>query len=547
MWAGGAPDLAAWWSEDGRAGGVPGGGLATGFPRALAGLAVGGWGFEDPDRPTLGRPWPGLLGVAPALSFYDTLAFAGAAGPAGGDWARALARGMSASQPRAAGPRTRAVFGLRSGDPEVDEATLVVARRAAGWNAGVEMLSGTRGPSGALGRAGRHLWGASASARLGAHRLALAGSQRGAASALASGEGQAGHAGSGAAAWRWEGAARWAGARLERAYTAHESYSGFFATSRRDADRLGAVLEGGARGAAGQLAARVEVARERVRRDVDPAFERRATATWAGLAATRPLGEGMLELEGGGGWHERLDAAVFAPAARYRFAAGPARGGVGLERLVRPLWSDLAPGVEPFLQDTWALGMEAAWERPGSARLAARSWFGRTRDRAVVARLPLEDLWLRLGVARDPERWDFALLVVGGAWRAGALAAGAEGFALARDRGALQPAVDPGAGFRAHAEWGVALFQRDLDVRLRAEAAGVGSRESEGAVPRRLAGYVTWGAAAALTLADVTLTLRARNLEDRVREQPWIDLVTGREALGPARTVESTLVWRLLD
>jgi hypothetical protein len=293
----------------------------------------------------------------------------------------------------------------------------------------------------------------------------------------------------------------------------------------------------------------------RVRRDVDPAFDRRATAVWGGLRATRGVASGELELEAGGGRHDRIGGGVFAPAVRYRSATRAVRGSAGIERMVVPLWSDLAPGTGGFLQDTWALRMEAEWARdpslaagiPGAASVGLRAIAGRTRDRALVARLPIEDLWLRLGVERDPGRWDFGLLTAGASWAGRAVAAGAEGFVLARDGRAAQAQVDPAAGFRAHGEWRGSYFKDDLALRLRITAAGVGPRESDAFPARRLPGYVTWEGGLTLSIADASVTIRARNLEDVGREQAWIDLATGREAVGTGRTLETVLLWRLFD
>uniref|UniRef100_A0A832I5M8 TonB-dependent receptor n=1 Tax=Eiseniibacteriota bacterium TaxID=2212470 RepID=A0A832I5M8_UNCEI len=477
--------------------------------------------------------------------FADSLAAAAAAAPPGGGWGVALATGDAATSFAPAGARTRSVFVARSGDPQIDETALAVERRGARGGARIELLSGTRAGAGAFGRAGRHRWGLDAWGRRGAHRLETGFVQAGAATSLASGEGQDASAGAGFARWRWSDRSAWAAAGIERAYSAHESFAAFFAASRRDAEDERAWAAGGRGLGGGSVAARLEVSRARVRRDADPAFDRTARGVWGGVRVARTVGDGTLELDAGGGRHGRLGGA-FAPALRYRVAHGAVAACAAVERLVSPVWSDLAPGTVPFLQDTWALRMESAWSRPG-AHAALGGLVGRTADRALVARLPIEDLWLRLGAARDAGRWDFALLSGSASWSGRALGAGAEGFALARDRRAAQARVDPAAGLRAWGEWRGTFFAGDLGVRLRLEGAGVGERESEAAAPRRLAPYLTWGATLALTLADATVFVRARNLEDRIREQAWVDLATGREALGAGRTVETVLVWRLFD
>jgi hypothetical protein len=126
------------------------------------------------------------------------------------------------------------------------------------------------------------------------------------------------------------------------------------------------------------------------------------------------------------------------------------------------------------------------------------------------------------------------------------LGAGGSGYVLWRDVSALQPRVDPAAGFGIHGEARTALFQRDLGVALRGEVEGVGAREGE-FTSRPLPAYLTFGASLTLTLADATFTLRARNLENKRREEVWLDPVAGVEALGPGRELRLMLSWKLFD
>jgi outer membrane receptor protein involved in Fe transport len=148
---------------------------------------------------------------------------------------------------------------------------------------------------------------------------------------------------------------------------------------------------------------------------------------------------------------------------------------------------------------------------------------------------------------RDPEVDAFVLGALEGEWRFSRFRLGGDGFVLGRESHAIQPDVDPAAGFRAWAESRFALFQNDLGVLLRLDAAGVGERESEAVTPLTIPGYVTFGLTARLELGDALVTIRARNLEDRRRIQPWVDLATGREALSPGRTIETSLTWTLFN
>jgi len=84
-------------------------------------------------------------------------------------------------------------------------------------------------------------------------------------------------------------------------------------------------------------------------------------------------------------------------------------------------------------------------------------------------------------------------------------------------------------------------------VTFRLDGALVGPRESESVSPRRLDGYVTSGASAIVTLGDAMVVLRMNNLENQRHEEAWIDLATGREALGPAREMRLSVMVRLSD
>jgi hypothetical protein len=158
-------------------------------------------------------------------------------------------------------------------------------------------------------------------------------------------------------------------------------------------------------------------------------------------------------------------------------------------------------------------------------------------------------VWLIMvvGVARDPARYDFGLLLAGGGWRRGHAAVEAEGFALARDHGPLQPSVDPSRGARGSAEWSFRAFQDDLGVTLRAEVEGMGPRESETTPPRRLRATAGLGAAAVLTLGDAVVTVRGLNLGGRVREETWVDSATGNLARGAGREFRLSVLWPLFN
>jgi hypothetical protein len=165
----------------------------------------------------------------------------------------------------------------------------------------------------------------------------------------------------------------------------------------------------------------------------------------------------------------------------------------------------------------------------------------------VIERLPLEALAMRSGYREDPEPYHFGLLVADLGWTSPSVSIGAEGFALARDAGTIQPLVDPARGGRVVAAAQMHFFQGDLGVRPRAEAWLFGPRESEASPAHVLPGYVTATVALELTIADAMVTIEGRNLEDQPRPQTWVDSSTGVEALGPGREIRTTLTWRLWD
>jgi hypothetical protein len=535
------PSLDAWWSEPGRPGSLPQGWLATGMPLTVAGHVVGGLRARDDERSAPRGPWPGLVSDAHPLGWADSLAVR--CEPVGGpDGGLALAR---TTREWPGGRRARALFGYVSGDGGVEETSLLAERGDELHALRVELESSARGPAGSLGLAGRHAWGLAARTARGAHRFDASYAQRGAADELArlaiseAGAGEAGHL-----RWRWEGGDRHASLRLERAYDARSSFGAALVRSRRDASTAGATLEAGRAGSRGTLDATLAWTTARVRRDVDARADRRDDALWAELRATRPARDGGLAAALGvahasaaGGWE-------LVPSVAYRFGAVGTRGRLSLARVVTPVWSDLASGQRAFLQRTWAGGWDVALgEGAGQARLGFVG--GITHDRALVARLPLADWWLRQGVRREYGRTPFALTTLSARWDGRVLVADAEGFALAlADRGSR---ADPSHGGRAAVGLKRALFTGDLQVDVRAEVEALAARAIEGGGGRTVPAVATLGGTLALRIADATLAFRLRNLEDRVRQEPWIDPATGAPALGLGRELRFALTWAIAD
>src|SRR5439155_19032759 len=121
-------------------------------------------------------------------------------------------------------------------------------------------------------------------------------------------------------------------------------------------------------------------------------------------------GGGRARFDLGGGHHGIIGTTDVAPGISYRVETPRFEASAGIERLLDPVWSDLAPGETPFLQRTWVGVLESGWRSSGRGRIEARFLFGRTRDRALVARLPLQEMTLREGIRRDRAIYDFGLL-----------------------------------------------------------------------------------------------------------------------------------------
>jgi hypothetical protein len=243
-----------------------------------------------------------------------------------------------------------------------------------------------------------------------------------------------------------------------------------------------------------------------------------------------------------------------APSAEFRVRARGFDTALGIERMLTPVWADLAAGTKPFLQHAWIGTVRLASAQPGAWRTRASLRAGRVYSRALLERLPLEELWLRRGLRAEFGTYDLALAEGGVEWQGRHAGAGLEGFGLAHRSTATPvgiaraPASDPDAGFRAWLGGHVLLLGGDLGVALRGEAAGVGVREAQVEPVRRVSGFVTFALVGQLTLLDdAIIVLRARNLEDRVRAGLWIDSATGLPALAEGRSLTLSLVWRLFN
>jgi hypothetical protein len=541
-------DLPEWARQAGQVGNWPVAGPGDGYPLAIAGLALGAWGVLEPVAGADEFAHPGIAAAREPLAWFDSLGVSAGEGAAWAGFGAPLANVTFV--PVARPQRTRAMFHFHDGDFGLDENGLAVERGDSLRFLRAGSYAATRGPRGPLGIAGRHIWGVTGRGTIGAHTIEAAYVQRGLASNLQSGEDQSLSGESGRVTWRFRRDGLRAGLTAARGRDGDESFLPDRDTaerSHRDAERNAITLEAGSTRGSQDLDVRLAWSNTKVRRTFGPQFSREAQALWGAVRLTRPAGDGALDLALGAGHHEVFGGWDLAPSAVYRFGSAPIRGRVLIERMLAPTWTDLRPGVEPFLQRTWVAGWEIDAASAGGAVGDLGILLGSSRDRAIVERLPLEEQWLRNGIARDPERYDFGLFTAGGAWRMGPVVANLRGFGLARPKSAVQPAVDPPFGGRGGLGIAFAAFQRELVAVLRAEVEGVGPRESEAATPRRLDGYATFTLAASFSLGDAELTFRALNLEDEARPQTWIDPATGREALGVGREFRIGFVWKIYN
>jgi hypothetical protein len=544
----GLPDAASWWSLPGRVLWQPGAAAGLAPPPSFAGLVRGGWRLAEPGRAPAALPWPGVAQARAPLAWYDSLG-PGPGGAADG-WDGAVAD--VAGAPITGMGRARSAFSMGSGSAGLDENAVTLAREDSLYGLGLDAMSGTRGATAGVERMGRHLWGARVRLARGAHRFGGALGQRGAATKLESGEEQAARGQSGTAGWSWgRGGTRWS-ADFARGLAQHESFGGGLIASDRAAQetRLGAGF-GLSRGGR-DLATRLAWSEAEVRRQGFGAFARRARSLWAAASGGAPVAGGRLTLSLGAGRHGGVGRFEVAPGAEFARRLGGLAATARLERLLTPVWADLAPGTEPFLQHAWVGGLRVSTTDTGAWRTRAGLRGGRVYSRALADRQPLEELWLRGGLRREWGAYDFAL-AEGGIEAAGRrFDGGLEGFGLVR-RSTWAPggpaAVDhdPGAGFRAWLGGRARLFGGDLGLGVRGELAGVGAREAGTTVVRRLPAYVTFALLGEVELGDVTAVWRLSHLEDRARDGAWTDRATGLPVVEGRRELQMRLVWRLFN
>jgi hypothetical protein len=565
-----AQTLPQWWGGAGRPGYAPDAEYAGGMQWTLAGLVAGSWTLRDPIT-AASVPAPGVVEAQVPMAWYDSAAvIVGEDGAWSGYGAGiATAQGFVRAP---SGSRPRAMLAIVNGSDALDRNSIFITRgQESGWLRG-GATGDQRGGMGDLGLAGDHLWTVAAGTKRGANWLDAGFTQRGMGESQRTGteddqfsgvsegaRGQSQHAGWSRAFGRDSLALNLASGFDSRAVV---PLDGISSTVWRDAHENDADLQWWRRSGERSYALRVNVRDSRVVRAVAAPIQRWSMrSTWLSARTTQPLAGGALDLQFGVGSDRTPAGPTFAPGASWRTGRAGRSLRLFAERALAPVWSELEYGVEPFTQDTWLGGLDAAAGRPDVASAASLTLLaGQTGSRATQLRYPIRAESFVIGWRRDTETYRFAL-VQGTAsthWRA--LAWDATGYALARPIVTSQPRVDPGLGARTGIETRFKVFAGDLGIRLRVEGAYVGARETDARqvyyaggppVPEvMLHAFGTLAVAATFTLGDATIALRAEGLGTGRHPESWVDpsqspgFIFARDA-GPQMRVEAT--WPLFN
>jgi hypothetical protein len=567
------------WTAPGRPGWVADYHMGTGLPWNYLGLVAGGVALRDGLLPNAARPWPGIDEIVAPRPWYDSTAVVVGEG---GGW-----RGFGASlvdmQAIAGVPvgrRPRAAVTLVNGSSAVDRNGLMISRGGDQSWARAGALDEERSGSGFLGQRGQHVWFGELGRRYGAHTFSGAFAQRGTGGGTRSsfefftnnpppyvGFQEATRGEAGYFNWAWTGENRSLTARWSRSHDHRESYESelFTFLAEREAQDNAVTVEATAGAGERSHGLRLELHRAQVRRMLDPfsapipltqpAFDVAQQTAWIAVRDQRPLAKGTLEAHIGAGYVDSPGRSQerwqLAPSATWRLGPPERRLRLYAERIVTPIFSDLAPGVRPFVQDTWLAGADVTLGLPSRQWLEVGGLAAEIGNRAWLVVSPVRDMALRYGWSADLVRVQDAMLTVATGVRRGAWALEASGYSRVRPQGSQPAQVDPAVGARARAETGFRTFQGDLGVLLRVEAAWVGPRENESlpeyfAPPRPLEGYGTYSAVAAMQLGDATLAFRVTNLEDIAHPQSWTDPSSpplGTPADGSGRQYRFEISW----
>ena len=578
--------LAERWTAPGSPGFVDDFDMGNALPLSFMSLVAGGVRVRDRQVAAQG-PWPGIDDIQPTLAWSDSTAIVIGERAAWDGFRAGLVDLRTFANPPQGG-HPRAAFSLINGSSGDDRTGLRLERgNGNDWlRGGAE--SDQRAGTGLLGRRGAHVWFLDASRTRGAHTFTASYAQRGSANTIRrnldfvdpdpfnlfnrppfSGFEETARGESGNVAWTIANGVRHATLRLSRSHDHRESFESpfqgfFFPFSEREAQENRAEIEAASGTDDHGHGLRLEYAHGRVFRGGDflsgqPAHTITARHLWLAVRDARPLLGGQLEAMAGVGYanvmakkSERIQG---APSVAWRAGTGGARVRLYAERVVTPLWSDLAPGVAPFAQDVWVGGGELALGDRAHRWIEVGGLGASIGNRATLQRWPVRDIALRYGWTVDPLRSNDAMVTLAGGLRHGSWGLDGSGFARVRPRSSFAAQVDPAVGAHGGADVGFRVFAGDLGVRLRLEGAWVGPRENESLpeyfqAPRPIPGFATLGGSIGLTLGDAHIAITARRLEDQARPQIWTDPTTpfpGTPAVGSGRQIRAELAWPLFN
>ena len=512
----------------------------------LAGLVRGGWSFGEGDGTAESLPFPGLAASRRSLASLDSLTVT----PGDMSPRSDLRDGLSQVEPAPLfypGGKPRSVFAAGLGDFGVNESLPSADRGDSRGHVHIEVRDGNRNAAGPFGLAARHLWSVGLAKDFGGHEFSGIFRQSGIGAEMKSGDEQSVRGASGVLGWRWKNPNWNSSVRLSRQWDEHESFDGTLDPySRRDAQDVRALTTLERVWGEQRLGASFDWSRSQVVRAGGDAFRANSEDGWAKAWWHHESGIRRDDLELGAGHSGGANQYGVAPRARVEWRPASARLALWGARILTPAWSDLAPGERPFLQKTWAVGADAEIGNPGSNG-ALTVIAGRTQDRILLARDPLEEQWLRAGQGRDPDPWEFGLFVGRARREVGHWRLTGEGTALLRDNSAIQARVDPALTGRLGLDFSFHAFQGDLGVELGGQVDGIASRQTDEPDPRGLPPITTYGATVGLTISDFVATFRVRDLEDRIYQDVWIDPVTGQPARGLGREFLFSFAWKLFN
>ncbi len=536
------------------------------MPWTLVGLTAGAWELRDPLAPAT-QPAPGVAEAQAPLAWMDSASVVVGEGAAWAGFGSGLAVAQGWLRPPGA-RQPRAVFTSVSGQTGLDRTGLFLARGDAAHWTRLGAVTDERGAIGDLAKSGYHLWTIASGLHRGAHAFEASFAQRGAGEGERLGIAESARGQSGAIGWNWTASGDSLGVRFSRGLDGRElvpvvEFDPPLAPVRRDASENVLELVASRSRTRLPLALRLALRESRVVQVIGTAAGPRYRTEWSdrswwfAASTSRPFGEGTLDLVLGAG-HDRApsrprDRDVIAPSLAWRVRRDDANVRVFLERVATPVWSDLDPLTAPFLQHTWAGGFEAskAGRSPLSGSVLVLA--GRTANRATLLRSPLRAQSLYFGWQMDERRYNFLLLQPTLAANLGAAGADASAYLVGRGRVSDQPRVDPSLGARAGAWCAFKLFQGDMGVKLRGQAAYVGVRETDLrnalVLNETLPGYASLSASAAITLGDATVTFRMDGLENERHPETWADIGPDgyRLALDSGKQYRFELVWPLFN